>query len=166
LFVAVVPPDEVLDRLGARPRPEVEGLRWTTRDQWHVTLRFLGQVDDVDEVTSVLRSAAFAPREARFGPVARFGRRVLHVPVAGLDDLGAAVVARTAALGEPPDDRPFRGHITLARARSRRGVDLRKLTGEPIVASWPVAEIVLVESHLHPEGARYENVVKVPTMEP
>ena len=45
LFVAVWPPDEVLDLIAALPRPEVEGLRWTTRDQWHVTLRFFGSVE-------------------------------------------------------------------------------------------------------------------------
>lgn len=163
----MVPPDEVLDRVAALARPAVDGLRWTTREQWHVTLRFLGQVDDVDAVASALGSGSFARCDAKFGPaVDRFGRRVLHVPVAGLDDLGAAVVARTAELGEPPDDRPFRGHVTLARARSRRGVDLRKLAGEPVAASWSVAEVVLVESHLHPKGARYENVARVPTMEP
>ena len=43
LFVAVWPPDDVLDRLAVLPRPEVDGLRWTDQDHWHVTLRFLAR---------------------------------------------------------------------------------------------------------------------------
>ena len=48
LFVAVWPPDDVIDVLADLPRPEVAGVRWTTRGQWHVTLRFLGHVATVD----------------------------------------------------------------------------------------------------------------------
>jgi 2'-5' RNA ligase len=53
LFVAVWPPNDVVDVLADLPRPDVAGVRWTTQGQWHVTLRFLGQVaaDDVDQVT-------------------------------------------------------------------------------------------------------------------
>jgi RNA 2',3'-cyclic 3'-phosphodiesterase len=166
LFVAAVPPAAVLDRVAALPRPEVEGLRWTSRDQWHVTLRFLGRVTDVDGVRAALERVSFSRCEARLGPeVGRFGRRVLHVPVAGLDDLAAAVVASTAAVGESPEDRPFAAHLTLARARARRGIDLRALTGGPIAAEWPVEDICLMESHLHPHGARYEKLQRVHTME-
>jgi RNA 2',3'-cyclic 3'-phosphodiesterase len=167
LFVAVVPPAAVLDRVASLPRPEVEGLRWTSRDQWHVTLRFLGRVTDVDAVTAALQPVSLVRCEARLGPeVGRFGRRVLHVPVAGLDDLAAAVVATTSALGEPPEDRPFAAHITLARARARRGIDLRALTGEPVAGEWPVDDVCLIESRLHPHGARYETLLRVRTMEP
>jgi 2'-5' RNA ligase len=157
----------VLDRVAALPRADVEGLRWTTRDQWHVTLRFLGRVTDVDAVSAALAPVSFSRCEARLGPeVGRFGRRVLHLPVAGLDDLAAEVVASTADVGEPPEDRPFAPHLTLARARARRGIDLRALTGGPIAAVWPVDDICLIESHLHPHGARYETLRRVRTMEP
>jgi RNA 2',3'-cyclic 3'-phosphodiesterase len=167
LFVAAVPPAAVLDQVAALPRPDVDGLRWTSRDQWHVTLRFLGRVTDVDAVSAALESLPLTRCEARLGSeVGRFGRRVLHVPVVGLDDLAAAVVAGTAAVGEPPDDRPFAAHLTLARARARRGIDLRTLTGAPIAAAWPVDDVCLIESHLHPRGARYETLRRFRTMEP
>jgi 2'-5' RNA ligase len=165
LFVAVVPPDEVLDRVAALRRPDVSGLRWTTRDQWHVTLRFLGQVDDADAATRVLEQMALSRCEARLGPeVGRFGRQILHVPVAGLGELAAAVVGATAAIGEPPEDRAFNGHVTLARTGSRRSVDLRALTGEPVDGVWSVDEVELVESHLHRRGARYETIARVRAM--
>ena len=126
LFVAVWLPDDVLDLIAALPRPEVDGLRWTTRDQWHVTMRFFGAVE-LDEAVEALRRLSAPPTTAELGPeVGRFGRRILHVPVDGLERVAAAVVDTTAAVGRPPEDRPFAGHITLARARDRRrGVDLR-----------------------------------------
>ncbi|HWC10835.1 MAG TPA: RNA 2',3'-cyclic phosphodiesterase [Acidimicrobiales bacterium] len=171
LFVAVAPPDEVLERVAALDRPEVAGLRWTTRPQWHVTLRFLGAVDDVAAAADALVRLRAAPAEALLGPaVGRFGQRVLHVPVRGLDEVAAAVVAATADVGEPPEElslrsghagRPFAGHLTLARVRRGARVDLRRLTGEPVEGRWPVEEVCLLQSHLSPKGARYETLERV-----
>lgn len=164
LFVAVWPPAEVLDLVAALPRPGVVGLRWTSREQWHVTLRFLGRVEDPAPVAEALARAAASvpgPLTAVLGPATdRFGQRVLHVPVGGLEPLAAAVVAATSGYGEPPEDRPFHGHLTLARARDR--VDLRPLCGVPISATWEVATVALVRSDLHPKGARYTDVATAP----
>ncbi|MEN3314959.1 MAG: 2,3-cyclic 3-phosphodiesterase [Acidimicrobiaceae bacterium] len=161
LFVAVWPPAEVLDRVEALERPEVAGLRWTDRSQWHVTLRFLGRAD-VDAARRALARATLggpAPAGAVLGPeVDRFGHRVLHVPVSGLEDLAGAVVAATGGVGEPPDDRPFAGHLTLARVARRARVDLRGLTGQAITGRWPASEVDLVESRLSPAGATYRVV--------
>jgi 2'-5' RNA ligase len=157
LFVAVSPPDEVLERVAALDRPDVAGLRWTDRAQWHVTLRFLGRVDDVAVAVEALDRVRAAPAEASLGPaVGRFGQRVLHVPVTGLDQVAAAVVGATAQVGEPPEERTFAGHLTLARVRQGMKVDLRALSGQPVAGRWPVAEVCLMESHLSPKGARYE----------
>ena len=103
------------------------------------------------------------PLQAGAGPaVGRFGHRVLHVPVEGLADLAAAVVRATAHLGQPPEDRPFSGHITLARVAKGARVNLRALEGEPIGAVWPVTELTLVESHLSSAGARYAVIERFP----
>ncbi|HEX2192907.1 MAG TPA: RNA 2',3'-cyclic phosphodiesterase [Acidimicrobiales bacterium] len=162
LFVAVAPPDQVLERVAALARPDVAGLRWTSRAQWHVTLRFLGRVDDVAAAARALAAVRVPPAEACLGPaVGRFGARVLHVPVGGLDEVAAAVVAATAHVGEPPEDRPFTGHLTLARVARGAKVDLRALAGQPIEGSWPVEEVWLMESLLSPKGARYETIERV-----
>jgi 2'-5' RNA ligase len=163
LFVAVWPPEDVLDQVAALPRPDVAGLRWTTREQWHVTLRFLGQVDDAGEVVRALARLAVRPAEAVAGPgVGRFGRRVLHVPVAGLDSVAAAAVAATAGIGRPPDDRPFAGHLTLARAVGRARPDLTPLVGTAVDGRWTADEVCLVASRLSPSGASYEVVDRFP----
>jgi len=167
LFVAVWPSDEVLELIAELPRPDVEGLRWTTRDQWHVTLRFFGSVD-LEEAADVFRSVSAPAATGVLGPeTGRFGKRVLHVPVSGLDGVAKAVVRATKTVGKPPEPRPFHGHLTLARARDRRrGVDLRALVGTPVAATWPVAEVCLVESHLSSKGANYEVVESVSLLEP
>jgi 2'-5' RNA ligase len=159
LFVAVWPPDDVLSLIAALPRPEVDGLRWTTRDQWHVTLRFFGSVE-LEEASAALAQVSGSATTAVLGPeTGRFGRGILHVPVDGLADVAKAVVRATKRVGKPPEPRPFSGHLTLARARDRRrGVDLRELVGTPIVAKWPVSEVCLVESHMSSKGASYEVV--------
>ena len=161
--MAVWPSPEVMDVLRALPRPSVPGLRWTTEDQWHVTLRFLGEAD-VEEASAALRGLSYDSGrvEAALGPrTERLGRTIVHVPVAGLDALAAAVVVATAAAGEPPPDRPFRGHLTLGRANRGRA-DLRAAAGVAAEGRWPVEEVTLVASRLHPQGARYEVVASVP----
>ena len=163
LFVAVWPPEDVLDAVEALRRPEVPGLRWTARDQWHVTLRFLGRVESVADAVGALETVRAAPAAAVAGPaVGRFAQRVLHVPVAGLEDVAGAVVAATAAVGDPPEDRPFAGHLTLARVARGARVDLRALAGQPVTGRWAVTEVCLVESQLSPKGARYEVVSRSP----
>ena len=89
-FVAVVPPPEVLalDRIGRRfgAPQSTTGLRWTRRDQWHLTLQFLGAVADVDDARRIGR---------RIGPtdraVHRRARRWRRVPVG---PAGVGAVAR------------------------------------------------------------------------
>ncbi|MPY94155.1 MAG: hypothetical protein GEV08_14165 [Acidimicrobiia bacterium] len=169
LFVAVWPPAEVVGRLEALERPERPGVRWTGPDQWHATLRFLGQAPlrrAVDAVAAVRGAVA----TVQLGPVtARLGRGVLCLPAHGLDELAAAVLLATAAVGRPPQDRPFHGHLTLARAargggRKGRGSGrggqgaLTDLVGAAFSAAFTVGEITLVRSVPGRGGHRYEVV--------
>ncbi len=127
-----------------------------------MTLRFFGSAE-LEEASSALGAVSAPVTTAVLGPeTGRFGKRVLHVPVAGLDAVATAVVRATGRVGWPPEPRPFTGHLTLARARDRRrGVDLRSLVGMPVSASWAVTEVCLVESHLSSRGANYEVVETV-----
>ena len=156
LFVAVRPPDAVLDAVDALGRPERPDVRWTTRPQWHVTLRFLGEVADPGPVAAALDAAPLTGCEATLGPaVARLGRGVVMVPVGGVETLAGEVVAATASIGRPPERRPFAGHLTLARVR--RG-PLRDLVGEPVDLRFPVVDVRLVRSHQGRGGARYQDL--------
>lgn len=160
LFVAIVPPREAVDLLARLPRAEVPRVRWTTEEQWHVTLRFLGECS-ADEVVAALRTVAWppAPEAVLRTDLRSFGRELLYVPVEGVDPLAAAVVSATRGVGAAPPGRPFTGHLTVARAR--RGGDVRSLARPaalPEEARWRVDEVVLMASELRQAGARYSVV--------
>jgi 2'-5' RNA ligase len=162
LFVAVWPPADVVEGLAELSRPSRSGVRWTIADQWHVTLRFFGSVDDPEDGKRALAQLASpGATVATAGPaVERLGPSILCLPVAGLDELATRVVAATASVGTPPDDRPFRGHITLARAK--RGVNLRPFSGVAFHAAWPVDEVTLVASDTRPDRAHYTVLERYP----
>ena len=128
------------------------GLRLVPPERRHVTLRFLGDVDEAElrAVEERLRSAGLRRCTATVGTAAStFGRSILVVGVAGLDALAAAAGS---------DGRPFRGHVTLARGR-----DVRPWRGLPVPGgSWPVGEVTLVTSRLGRGGPTYEVVATVP----
>jgi 2'-5' RNA ligase len=164
LFVAVWPPGPVVDQLRSIERPEVPGLRWTTEPQWHVTLVFLGEVPQ-EQLGDLHRRMADAvsrlpPGTARMGPRAVLvGRSVLALPVSGLDEMAATV--RTALASSVPgmDDKPFRGHLTLGRARGGRRIPAT-LVAVSLSATWAVSEVCLVASTTAPSGARYETLAR------
>jgi RNA 2',3'-cyclic 3'-phosphodiesterase len=161
LFVAVWPPPALIVGLRGLDRPQRPGLRWTTEDQWHVTLRFLGQVDEAVEGplrTGLAGMAAVAgPTAVEAGPAPRaLGSGVWVLPVEGLGPLARSVAAATAGIGPEPTNRRFRGHVTLARAR--RPSALAGLDTPPMSERWTVREISLVCSELRPHGAEYEVV--------
>lgn len=133
LFVAVWPPPPVVDVLAGLARPTVEGLRWTTPSQWHVTLRFIGSADP----STVEPLPDVRGRALSLGPATmRLGRYVLAVPVHGLDDVVEG--------GRP--------HLTLARAK--RGIP-SSVVGVPLSATWSSGPATLVASETLPSGARY-----------
>ena len=166
-FVAVWPVTEIKAALASLPRPDLPGLHWSGPEQWHVTLRFFGELDyaQVSMAETLLTEALSAlegPLKANGGPHCRLlGPGLVVWPVEGLETLAAAVQGATGALGQAPPDRPFVGHVTLARAR--KGVDLRRqrLPLPSLEARWPVRSVCLVESHLHPRGARYRDLVEL-----
>jgi len=172
-FVAVWPPAEVDEILERVPRPSDRHVRWTTPDQWHVTLAFLGEVADahVGELSRALaeRVATWdGPVVARLGPATTLlASRVLCVPVDGLDRLARWIGPAVAPFMAEPDasEPPFRGHLTLARARGRHRVD-DVLVGTPVAAEWAVGRVCLVRSTRDPAGARYDTVVTAPLGRP
>jgi RNA 2',3'-cyclic 3'-phosphodiesterase len=157
--VAAWPPPHVVDALAGLDRPDLPAVRWTSPEAWHVTLRFLGGVapDDVPGVAGALGALRSpGPTVAELGPATRrLGSAVLMVPVTGLAPLAAAVQRTLTTVGIAPEDRPFLGHLTLARARGRARLP-GGLAGAPLVARWEVAEVTLVESTLGgSRGSRY-----------
>ena len=157
---------ETLEKLTLRRRAKDDGLRWSTPDQWHVTLVFLGEVDDeargrlVRELGEV-RQSALTLRMERLGVFARAG--ILHAEVEVSPELlrlYEAVAAAVQRVGLEMEERPYRAHITLARARNKDGGKTiarlrRSAQQQKLNARWEAAEFLLYESQLSPSGSRY-----------
>jgi 2'-5' RNA ligase len=176
-FVAVVPPDHVLDAIEARVAPlraVHDDLRWTRPEQWHLTLRFLGPVPDVDGLLAAARDALTSTSRIaalRLGGAGAFPheRRASVVWLAvrdGADGLGAvaaAVESASVLAGFAPESRPFSPHLTIARVPRARDVGpvLAALGHDPVGGAWPVDDVVLVASDTRPTGAQYHEVARV-----
>lgn len=159
LFIAVWLPDDVVAELTALPRKDQRGVRFVPPDNWHATLRFLGEAAP-DAVEAAMAGVQFAPSMVRLGPaVDVWDERVLVLPAAGLDDAARLVEERTRHLGDPPRKR-FRGHFTLARVKPH--VPMPRALGALVQAEFPLREVALVQSRLHPDGARYETIATWP----
>jgi len=176
-FVAVPLPAELRARLqGAvetwRAEPMAPDLRWTDPAGWHLTLAFLGWVA-VEELSAVERAVAEAasrgmaqslatgglgvfptPRRAR---VLWYGVTYEHGSLRALaEDVRSRLIPRVPRLA---GESPFRAHVTLARARAERGIDLSAWLEAHAAppGAIPVDRLILYRSHLGGRGpARYE----------
>jgi 2'-5' RNA ligase len=139
--------------------------RWTDADGWHMTVAFLGSTEPawIPELADALAGLAadsipFSLAGAGLGAFPSQARaRALWY---GFDDPGRRLrqlADRVApAVGLPRDDR-FRPHLTLARARDRRGTDASTvLAAAAPSAELPVDRLVLYRSHRGRGPARYE----------
>ena len=179
LFVAVELPDPVRAALtelvaglvaGQVAEPAADGLtalpprlpprlRLAAPERMHLTLAFLGEVAEprLPGLRERLgRSAGrHAPMRLRLSGGGRFGGSVLWVGVDGdverLRHLAGSVAGAARHSGLAVEDRPYRPHVTLARARPP--ADLRRLAAllEGYEGpGWTASEIVLVRSRTGP----------------
>jgi 2'-5' RNA ligase len=178
LFIALPLPPHVQDAIeraqdelrSALPAPRA---RWTRREQLHVTLKFLGNVDSqlVDELTGTVAHAC-----ARFGPFQLNARglgmfpnprrpRVIWVRVADRHErLGAlhrVVETASAAFTSEKPEPAFTGHATLGRCRflnRKETVALAMLAAEMehrAFGEWQADAVEIVRSELGPAGSRH-----------
>jgi RNA 2',3'-cyclic 3'-phosphodiesterase len=165
LFIAIELPDHYKEALGKLRTPAIPGARWVAAEQIHLTLAFLGEVDEdtagrliaglarirAPEFELCLTGTGCFPNRQR--------PRVVWVgvkPEPGLTRLAATIRETVLACGIPMEERPFSPHLTLARLKipvSRElGVFLdqqQELNLEP----FPVAEFILFQSRLTQQGA-------------
>lgn len=178
LFIAIELSPEVRERLAElisdmRKAAQFTAAApsWSRAEASHLTLQFLGDTaeDKVPALAGALDRAVatLAPFEVALRGVGGFPSlkrpRVLWLGVAegeaGLRAAQRAVVRETQALGIVPEDRPFRPHLTLARIKSNKAIELlmqrlRRFTSKS-AGKFLAEEIVLFRSQLHPDGARY-----------
>jgi 2'-5' RNA ligase len=184
LFVAVAIPEVVkakMEEAQAELRRAVpgHGVRWTRREQFHLTLKFLGDVDAarVEALGEAIRAAcrgfgALHLRAERVGfvPDLRYPRVVwtgVQDQAERLPRLQQAVDAATRDFTIEQKDERFTGHVTLARIKAIRRPETGALgkaaagLAEEVFGQWTAGSIELMRSVLSPQGASHSSLATI-----
>lgn len=169
LFVGIALPPELKLRLSLLANG-VPGARWVDPGNYHLTLRFIGEVDeglagDIDAALAQLRAPRF---EVALAGVGHFGDRMLWVgveknpPLVHLRDKVESALVR---LGLPPETRRYAPHVTLARLREpaldKLGAFLA-MHAQFRAAPLPVEHFSLIASFPTKAGSIYEDQADYP----
>ena len=153
---------EALDRL----RGGLPGARWIDRENYHVTLRFIGDVDDVaaQEAAYVLGQVRRPAFDLHFDGLAAFGGRKPRAVVANVTaeqaviDLQAEQERLMRRIGLAPEPRKYIPHVTLARLRNSSSLDVAdylSARGYFRTAPFTVSRFVLFSSRASTGGGPY-----------
>ncbi|PTM96356.1 RNA 2',3'-cyclic phosphodiesterase [Mycoplana dimorpha] len=165
LFVALEVPRNAAMSLSLL-RGGLQGARWIDVENFHITLRFIGDVDGrtADEVVEKLDRIERPEFQLSLSGVGSFGSRKPHSVYAGVSPepemyaLQAEIERICQRLGLPADPRKFTPHVTLARLRNVRPEDVaRYLSGRGDFFSSPftVNRFVLMSSKESVGGGPY-----------
>jgi 2'-5' RNA ligase len=131
LFTGIEIPVEIGERLSFL-RGGLPGARWIDPDNYHLTLRFVGDIDMhvAEEIAAALTRVRRGPFRLRLGDIGALGTRKQHAivvradPSAELAELQAEHERIMQRIGLPPETRKFTPHVTLARLRGVSGRDI------------------------------------------
>ncbi|MFB6170261.1 MAG: RNA 2',3'-cyclic phosphodiesterase [Haloarculaceae archaeon] len=159
----------------------VSGLNLVDPAGAHVTLKFLGEVEEAErdlldeELAAAVEASGVGPFDAEFGGLGVFPHpgyiSVVWVGVregrgdAELTALHEAVEERTTALGFDPEEHAFTPHVTLGRMEHAGGKErVQELleTWDPTVGTLDVTEVRLTESTPTHEGPEYSTAARFP----
>ncbi|SDK38220.1 RNA 2',3'-cyclic phosphodiesterase [Natronorubrum texcoconense] len=181
LFVSVDLSDDLAESVAELQAEfaDASGLNLTDPEQAHLTMKFLGEVDEDrlpslrGELEDAVDDADVDPFTARFGGLGVFpSLDYISVVWLGVERGGAeltrlheAIEERTTAMGFEPESHEFTPHVTLARMEHAGGKDrVQELVRErdPTVGEMTVDEIRLTESTLTDAGPVYSTVESFP----
>jgi 2'-5' RNA ligase len=163
-----------LRQRAARLAPSAK-ITWVPAERLHLTLRFIGEVDDqrADQIVHALRAPVpLKPFVTRWEGLGAFppkrAPRVLWVAVShGAEQLARVyevISMRLRAAGISDEDRPYSPHLTLARVRDDAGLRVSPLfeglSGR--LGETSVEAITLFQSKLSPKGPTYVALQRTP----
>jgi 2'-5' RNA ligase len=165
LFTALEIPRHVADSL-AMMRGGLPGARWIDPENYHLTLRFIGDIDDAlaRDIAGLLGRVQRRPFELRLDGLNSFGGRkpramvAAATPIAPLMELQAEHERLLQRLGLEPDGRKYIPHVTLARLRessSQQVADYLSARAHYRSASFEVSQFVLFSSRASVGGGPY-----------
>ena len=171
LFAALAPDPAALEKIRdftARARQRVPLVKWTRPENIHLTLHFLGEMkeQDLPVIREGLASAAagVAPFSFQLDKKGLFRGRGSSILWIGASDAAAllALASRVqGALRSFGDPKPFKAHLTIARAGREVGEEeLAAIPWEP--SPYQCATMHLIQSQLLPAGAKYTVLSEFP----
>jgi len=165
LFTGIEIPPEIAQSL-ATLRGGLPGARWIEPENYHVTLRFIGDVDDAlaREIVSLLTRVRRPSFEVRLEDLKAFGGRTPRAVVATLGRTAAVMELQAEherliqRVGLEPEGRKYIPHVTLARLRessSREVADYLALRALFRSAPFKVSRFVLFSARNSVGGGPY-----------
>jgi len=165
LFTGVEIPSDIGQALSML-RGGLPGARWITPDNYHLTLRFIGDVDDVtaQEIASLLGRVRRGAFQLHLEGLTSFGGRRPRAVVAtvapeqALLDVQAEHERLMQRMGLEPEGRKYLPHITLARLRDSSSLDVAdylSARGYFRTAPFPISRFVLFSSRNSVGGGPY-----------
>ncbi|MFD9895315.1 RNA 2',3'-cyclic phosphodiesterase [Amycolatopsis sp. NPDC059027] len=161
VFSALVPPADVVDALAAELGERGDNrLRWSSPEDWHVTLGFYGHADAAERAGWLRERLAGRPAiDVRLENAGTFPG-VLWLTVAG-----EGLTALALAAGADAETRPYRAHLTVARF-PREEPELARLWKTRLSRfssrAWTATEVALMRSERTPDGPRYRVTDRFP----
>lgn len=176
-FVAIPIDDPLRVRIGetqrALQRADAD-VKWVAHENLHLTLKFLGEIDEARAATLRERLRAEASRfpalELDLGGVGRFPPggppRIVWIGVRGdapkLVGLAGAVERAALEVGVPKEDRPFSAHLTIGRVKSPRNqkslLNALEARHDDVIGRQRADSFVLFRSTLMPTGPIYDEI--------
>jgi RNA 2',3'-cyclic 3'-phosphodiesterase len=165
LFTGLEIPSDVAETL-AMLRGGLPGARWIEPENYHLTLRFIGDIDDglARDVASVLGQVCRPAFELRLDGLGAFGGRKPRAVYAAAEispplvELQAEQERLLRRIGLEPEGRKFTPHVTLARLRdssNRQVADYLASRGHFRSRSFPISQFVLFSSKASVGGGPY-----------
>ena len=181
LFVALPLPEYARDYL-AGVAQGIPGARWVSSDRYHLTMRFIGEVDgsvardvcdaleriDLPEIDLQLHGLGTFSDAKRNGPAQRGAAAVLWAGVRqneGLNRLRTKIENAVQRIGLEADRRKWHPHITLARlhGQDQKLLQYLNLRGDYLGEPFRIREFNLYSSFLgHGSGALYREEASFP----
>jgi len=168
LFTAIDIPDTLRDTLTELQDTDVLAARWSDPDQFHVTLRFIGDVSQAQAIRYEEALADVYADPVRCEPYgldllpSRQSPRVLMLGLERTDSMMELYEAVSDALevgGLGPEDRKYRPHVTIGRLEDVKPNEVHEFLRVHEETTFPAFEaerFVLYESTLRPDGAIHE----------